>query len=89
MKFWGALLFSVLFYFQSFASPGDTTVVGKSKNGERHGAWTYYDKQQHILKVEKYRKGKLVQTYIFNSEGKVIERINRKGYVTKLRACGC
>ncbi len=83
------LLISFLYSIQGVASPGDTTLVGKSKNGVRHGAWSYYDKTMHLLKVEKYRRGILKQTYIFNSKGQVIERINKKGYVTKLRACGC
>ena len=85
-----SLLFCLLIMFGfAFASPPDSSGVGKLKNGKKSGSWTYYDANQHIMKVEKYRKGKLVQTYIFNSEGHVIERINRKGYVTKLRACGC
>jgi hypothetical protein len=82
----------VLFFLclgKCFAMPGDSTIIGKSKRGMRYGAWRYYDTHQHIIKVEKYRRGKLVQTYIFNSDGRVSERINRKGHVTKLRACGC
>ncbi len=86
------LLVTILFLFyltRCFSSPGDTIIEGKSKNGNRYGSWRYYDKDHHILKVEKYRKGKLKQTYIFNSSGRVIKRINRKGHVTNLRACGC
>ena len=89
MRISALLLFIFLCLGKCFASPPDTSVVGKSKNGLRYGTWTYYDAKQHILKVEKYRRGKLVQTYIFNSEGKVIQRVNRKGHVTNLRACGC
>ena len=89
MRFSALLFLFFLFLGKCFAMPSDSTVVGKSKNGVRYGAWRYYDSKQHIVKVEKYRKGKLVQTYIFNTEGKVTERINRKGYVTKMRACGC
>lgn len=88
MRISGFILFFFLCLGQVLASPSDT-IIGKSKNGMRHGSWKYYDSNQHILKVEKYRKGKLVQTYIFNAEGRVIKRVNRKGHVTNLRACGC
>lgn len=83
------LLFLLFLFGNTIASPSDSSAEGKMKHGKKSGAWTYYDSTKHIVKVEKYRKGKLVQTYIFNSDGHVIERINRKGYVTKLRACGC
>ncbi len=82
-------LFILFLGASCFAWPEDSIKAGKLKHGQRNGTWTYYDQNQHISKVEKYRKGKLRQTYIFNSSGRVIERINRKGHVIKLRACGC
>lgn len=88
MRFKFLLIFLLLSGY-AFASPSDSSSEGKIKHGKKSGAWTYYGSNKQIIKVEKYRKGKLVQTYIFNSDGHVIERINRKGYVTKLRACGC
>jgi hypothetical protein len=89
MRFNVILFLLFIGIFKCFGLPSDTTVVGKKKNGHPSGTWKYYDAKQQLIKVEKYRRGKRVQTYIFNSNGRVIERINRKGYVTKIRACGC
>lgn len=84
----------ILFFF--FLIPGflsahiaDTVVTGKMRHGKKTGAWHYYDASHHILKTERYHKGHLTQTYIYNAEGRVIQRISRKGKVTKLRGCGC
>lgn len=89
MRFSAFIFILIICMARTFACPADSTGIGKSKNGLKYGSWTYHDSSNHITKVEKYRRGKLVQTYIFNSDGKVAERINRKGHNTKLRACGC
>jgi hypothetical protein len=86
------LCFLLIFFFYaigSFASPGDTIATGNIRKGVRSGKWTYRDSNSHVIKVEKYRKGRIVQTYVFNSEGKLTMRINRWGKVSKKRACGC
>lgn len=71
------------------AHPADTVVSGKMRHGKKTGAWHYYNEKHQILKTERYHNGRLTQTYIYNAEGRVIQRISRKGKVTKLRGCGC
>jgi YD repeat-containing protein len=83
------ILVLVLGVLQAFAGVRDSTVTGKTINGERTGPWKYYDADHHLIKLERYRHGTLRQTYIYNEKGRVITRINRKGKVVHYRACGC
>ncbi len=89
-------LISTLFLFcflfvaiHGFSLPPDSMVVGKIKNGKHVGNWRYYNTNMKVIKIVKYRHGGIYRTYIFNEKGQAIQRINRRGVVTKLRACGC
>jgi YD repeat-containing protein len=83
------ILILVLGVMQAFAGVRDSTVTGKTRNGERTGAWKYYNTDHQLVKLERYRHGTLRQTYIYNEKGRVITRISRKGKVVHYRACGC
>jgi len=68
---------------------GKRNIVKKFNNGLACGRWSYYSTENYLIKRERYKKGELVFTWIYNDEGRVAETINKKGKHRKHKHCNC
>lgn len=75
--------------YREFYENGKLKVKGKMMDGARHGNWYYYTQNQMLQKRERYKNGKLKQTFIYNEKGLLITIILEDGKVIHQKACGC
>lgn len=73
---------------KSYFSNGDLKLIQTFKKGIRHGIWIVKNEEGRIVLKTKYKKGRRIWqfTYVNN---KVVESIDRKGKVKKVKDCGC
>lgn len=45
-------------------------VIGKYKRGKKQGRWQYYDKDGKLLKMEKHKRGNLINQIEYHSPKK-------------------
>ena len=89
--FFRVALVCFIFFSSNSAKAADTTTLctGKlDKNGYKTGYWICR-KNQLIVKKEKYKSNQLVTYILFDSKGKIIETMNKKGKIKKYSSCGC
>jgi hypothetical protein len=89
--FFRAALVYFIFFSINEAKASDTSTVcsGKlDKNGNKTGYWIC-KKNQTIVKKEKYKSNLLLGYILFDSKGKIIETMNKKGRIKKYSSCGC
>jgi antitoxin component YwqK of YwqJK toxin-antitoxin module len=75
--------------YREFYENGKLKVKGKLVDGQKHGQWYYYAPNQLLQKRERYKKGKLKQTFIYNEKGLLITIIMEDGRIIPQKACGC
>ena len=68
---------------------GKLKLQNRFKSGKANGTWKYYNEKGQLVKQEKYRKGQLRWTFHYNSSGRLIRIIDKKGKETKKSDCGC
>lgn len=73
---------------KSYFEDGSLKTIQRYKNGVRHGTWIVKNKEGRIVLKTRYKKGRRLWqfTYVNN---KVVESIDRKGRVKKVKDCGC
>lgn len=57
-------------------------------NGLRHGIWTEFSEDGKIIRKTKYRHGRRLWEFRYVNN-RVVESVNRKGVVKKVKDCGC
>lgn len=68
---------------------GKVKLRGKWANGQKQGNWFYYTPTHILQKRERYKNGKLKQTFNFNEKGLLINVVKEDGTIVPKKACGC
>jgi antitoxin component YwqK of YwqJK toxin-antitoxin module len=58
------------------------------KQGARHGIWIEFNEGGKIITKTKYRRGVRIWEFRYVNN-RVVESINRKGVLKKVKDCGC
>lgn len=73
---------------KTFFKNGELQTIQSFKNGQRNGVWIVKNEEGKIVLKTKYKNGKRIYQYTYQNN-KIIESIDRKGKVRKVKDCGC
>jgi hypothetical protein len=74
---------------KDYYTNGIIKMKGMKKNDTKIGTWFYYDSNGKLIKKERWKKGDLKFTILYNEKVKASEIIYNDGTVKKLKGCGC
>jgi antitoxin component YwqK of YwqJK toxin-antitoxin module len=64
-------------------------VKGHYHNGQKTGNWFYFGTNGILQKRERWNKGQLKLTFLYNEKGRLASITNNKGVTTYKPGCGC